>query len=74
MQSHSPREKGHMSKRRKVRAKFKSQVVLQLLSGERSMAELVPGASAHVADGRQLETAVSGSRSPHIRERQRYQC
>ena len=29
-----------MSKRRKFTAEFKSQVVLQLLSGERSMAEL----------------------------------
>jgi transposase-like protein len=31
---------GHMNKRRKFTPQFKSQVVLQLLSGERSMAEL----------------------------------
>jgi transposase-like protein len=31
---------GHMNKRRKFTAQFKSQVVLQLLSGERSMAQL----------------------------------
>jgi transposase len=32
--------KSQMSKRRKFSAEFKSQVVLQLLSGEKSMAEL----------------------------------
>jgi transposase-like protein len=32
--------KGHMNKRCKFTPQFKSQVVLQLLSGERSMAEL----------------------------------
>jgi transposase len=31
---------GHMNKRRKFTPQFKSQVVLQMLSGERSMAEL----------------------------------
>lgn len=31
---------GHMNKRRKFTSQFKSQVILQLLSGERSMAEL----------------------------------